>query len=823
MKLRTRLIVAFLLLSVVPLGVVTFYSYSSNVEAMQDVATREADLLAGQLSERMQLVTAKLSDAVEHLMDVPQPVVRVAATQPVPAPASVPKPAVEGTDQFNQQVAKALGDAAILLNSVQMQPMRGFGRGDGRGEGRSGEQGSGARPTPPPGSRPAPPPGVNPTPPPGMSPTPALGVGPTSPTGVPPTKPPASSAAAASSGAQTRTSIGPPANANAAASQGTSSAAGRGAHPPGQGGQGTITLRFGGSASGSASAAGRGAASGTVQTEEGTQIDLSQIRRDLYRQILPNGPSETLTPEERQRVAREVNQRMLGIVEGIKLSAIELQKKADQARVTAEASKKAAPSAPVAPAAPLAPPAPPPVPAPVSTTTPATSAAGTKRTAALSGNHLDVQVMQNGQVVRAANAEINLPNLLLTVFSSMPREQGELPFAVDKDGKVYARTDEDRKRVEELGPVAKPNGPLGKTILPGWIVVTTPEPSGSGLRFGIARPTGDSIRSLRQTAGRNAAFGLLFIAVALAVVAPLSTRLTRNLSTLTAGVKRIAHGDYRARVEVTGSDEVGALAAAFNQMAEDVERHQRSAVEQERIRRELELGRQIQHDMQPHGALRLGLTEITGASVSASEVGGDFFNYFELSNGQIALLVGDVSGKGVGAALLMANIQASLRTRLALGQDLKAVAEEIDNEVEANTPGPVYATLFLSILDPVSRKLRYVNAGHNPQFVMRKQGGLERMGVTGMPIGLLAGRGHEQLEMQLAEGDRLFFYTDGCVEAENEHREQFGAERLEAALQSLPPAATPQELLVHVERAIEQFRGSRELGDDVTVMAVRVG
>ena len=96
-----------------------------------------------------------------------------------------------------------------------------------------------------------------------------------------------------------------------------------------------------------------------------------------------------------------------------------------------------------------------------------------------------------------------------------------------------------------------------------------------------------------------------------------------------------------------------------------MEKHERTAVEQERIKRELELGRQIQHEMLPHAPLRLGLTEIKGVSVPAREVGGDFFNYFELSNGQIALLVGDVSGKGVGAALLMANIQASLRTRLA--------------------------------------------------------------------------------------------------------------------------------------------------------------
>ena len=92
--------------------------------------------------------------------------------------------------------------------------------------------------------------------------------------------------------------------------------------------------------------------------------------------------------------------------------------------------------------------------------------------------------------------------------------------------------------------------------------------------------------------------------------------------------------------------------------------------------------------MLPHAPLKLGLTEIEGVSVPAREVGGDFFNYFVLPSGQIALLVGDVSGKGVGAALLMANVQASLRTRLSMGQGLSEVAAEIDLDIEANSPGP---------------------------------------------------------------------------------------------------------------------------------------
>ena len=146
-----------------------------------------------------------------------------------------------------------------------------------------------------------------------------------------------------------------------------------------------------------------------------------------------------------------------------------------------------------------------------------------------------------------------------------------------------------------------------------WIVVTT---RGSvGIRAAPrhrASRSAISVGELRKTAARNASLGLLFIGLALVGIVPLSARLTRNLSKLSEGVDRIAHGDYSARVPVKTNDEVGRLATAFNQMAADVEQHQRAAVGQERIRRELELGRQIQHEMLPHAPLRLGLTRDQG-------------------------------------------------------------------------------------------------------------------------------------------------------------------------------------------------------------------
>jgi serine phosphatase RsbU (regulator of sigma subunit) len=765
MSLRLRLIVAFFLLSVVPLAAVTIYTYLNNARALREAAEREADLLAGELGQRMQLVTAQLGERVEHLMDIAelQAAADEATAQAAQAARRAETTAPAAEVDLSDMMARSLGEAAMLLNNVELEGLRSLrgrrpppapgsragsagatsGRGAGQsradvssGGSRSTRSGSGAKaPVPAPA-----PPGV---PPPG-----APAVPPTAPIVPPPVPPPAAGA--------------PP-------------VPGSSAPPP----------------------------MVTVVTPEGAdrlRIDMAPIRRELLRQIVPEGTLESLSPAERQRLAAEINQRMLGIVQGIRVGAAELEKRAAEAERAASAQARVREQ---------------------QRRTQAQAAANLKRSTSLSGSTIGVKVERDGKVVRQVHAELNLPNVLATAFSTTQRDGGEIPFAISRDGRIYTRTDGDRGRVESFGAVARHDGPA-TARLPDWIVVTTMDTSGSGLKLGIARPVGDSLASLRRVAARNAGFGLLFIGVALVGIVPLSGHLTRNLTRLNDGVRRIASGDYGARVPLKGRDEIGRLAAAFNQMAADVERHQRAAVEQERIKRELELGRQIQNEMLPHAPLRLGMTEIKGVSVPAREVGGDFFNYFELRNGHIAMLVGDVSGKGVGAALLMANIQASLRTRLALGQDLSAIADEIDRDIEASSPGPVYATLFVGIFDPVSRRLRYVNAGHHPQFVLRRGGPLERMPATGLPVGLFAGRGYGEGTLQLDSGDVIFFYTDGCVEMENDAEDMFGSERLESLLVAAP-AGTADDLLSRVESAVKSFRGLREPFDDATMMAVKVG
>jgi len=124
------------------------------------------------------------------------------------------------------------------------------------------------------------------------------------------------------------------------------------------------------------------------------------------------------------------------------------------------------------------------------------------------------------------------------------------------------------------------------------------------------------------------------------------------------------------------------------------------------------------------------------------------------------------------------------------------------------------------MLDPGSRQLRYVNAGHNPQYILSVGGQLERMTSSGLPVGLLSGRGYAEACVQLKAGDRLFFYTDGCVEAEDDSGEMFGDERLEHLLAS---GSDADDLLARVETVIKTFRGKREPFDDATMMVVKVG
>ncbi|MCZ6599935.1 MAG: PP2C family protein-serine/threonine phosphatase, partial [Acidobacteria bacterium] len=188
-----------------------------------------------------------------------------------------------------------------------------------------------------------------------------------------------------------------------------------------------------------------------------------------------------------------------------------------------------------------------------------------------------------------------------------------------------------------------------------------------------------------------------------------------------------------------------------------------------------------------------------------------------------ALLVGDVSGKGVPAALLMAEVQATMRTLLQYCQDVSQVMMQINSEVFQSKPDNVYLTLFLGILDREASTLTYVNAGHSPPFILRAEdGSVDHLGATSRPVGLFDDVSMKDACVDVASGDVLCIYTDGVAESAEAYGDEFfGAERIEAAVRSRFDADLPA-MLDEVASRLTSFHGEGDLEDDATLVLARI-
>jgi sigma-B regulation protein RsbU (phosphoserine phosphatase) len=253
-------------------------------------------------------------------------------------------------------------------------------------------------------------------------------------------------------------------------------------------------------------------------------------------------------------------------------------------------------------------------------------------------------------------------------------------------------------------------------------------------------------------------------------------------------------------------------------LAEEIARR----LERERVAaREFEIAADVQRRLLPARAVALETVEYTGRCVQARAVGGDYYDFLDLGNGVLGLVLADISGKGLYAALLMANLQASLRSlsaRLATGDPVQVLAE-VNHSFSESTALNHFATLFVGIYDDRRRRLRYVNCGHQPPFVLRASGAVERLDVTAGAIGFLEEWQAEAVETALAPGDALVLFTDGVTEAMNDAGEEFGEARLLAVLRDHRELSLP-ELMDAVLGAVRAF-GGREQSDDLTLVLVR--
>lgn len=244
-------------------------------------------------------------------------------------------------------------------------------------------------------------------------------------------------------------------------------------------------------------------------------------------------------------------------------------------------------------------------------------------------------------------------------------------------------------------------------------------------------------------------------------------------------------------------------------------------LEKEKLQEQLRVAREIQRGLLPQRIPDVPGLEIAPFIKFCLDVAGDYYDVILLDDGRVVLSIGDVSGKGVGAALIMANLQASLRTTQAMGARLFESAARINRIVYENTPPEMFITFFMLCIDPVNKCMRYVNAGHNPPLLVRGEGTVEMLNIGGLLFGVNDTVVYDEGEIQLSDTDMILMYTDGVSEAMNSAEEEYGEKRL-ARLAARYRDLPLDELLGLIEKEVSIFHGSDEYSDDFTLLAARI-
>jgi serine phosphatase RsbU (regulator of sigma subunit)/predicted ester cyclase len=256
-----------------------------------------------------------------------------------------------------------------------------------------------------------------------------------------------------------------------------------------------------------------------------------------------------------------------------------------------------------------------------------------------------------------------------------------------------------------------------------------------------------------------------------------------------------------------------------NTLHTTLERLAQEMLERERVEQELRVAQRIQHALLPKEPPELEGWDIAHDYRPAREVGGDFYDFLNLNDGRVVLIIGDVSGKGIPAAMVMANTQSVLRAvAQRAGIPPRQALEEANDVLYTYLPPNMFATCFYAVLEPTEGWLRYANAGHNLPCCWH-EGLVTKLRARGMPLGLLPGMDYEEKQTALAPGDGVLLYSDGLIEAHDPRREMFGTLRMEEFVRAHPGGAT---LIDSLLAELEQFTGKAwEQEDDIALLTLQ--
>jgi sigma-B regulation protein RsbU (phosphoserine phosphatase) len=342
--------------------------------------------------------------------------------------------------------------------------------------------------------------------------------------------------------------------------------------------------------------------------------------------------------------------------------------------------------------------------------------------------------------------------------------------------------------------------------------------------------------------------GVILLPLALLVGVRLTRTITGAVAQLYDATKHINRGDFSHRIPVQSSDQLATLANSFNSMTASIEKLIQEQKEKQRLENELAIAQEVQAQLFPRQISQLASLEVHGFCRPARTVSGDYYDFLTLNSDKLILAVGDISGKGISAALLMATIHSAVRayslegipllrepvavgaaagSGLMLASGLQGAEASpgtllalLNHQLYESTPAEKYATLFLGIYDGSARTLTYSNGGHLPPILMSEDGSIRKLEAGGTVVGLFDGMSYEEGSVQLHQGEIFLAYSDGVTEPENDFGE-FGEHRLIELVRENRnlPLARISEL---VTAAVDDWIGANEQPDDVTLVLARV-
>jgi serine phosphatase RsbU (regulator of sigma subunit) len=448
--------------------------------------------------------------------------------------------------------------------------------------------------------------------------------------------------------------------------------------------------------------------------------------------------------------------------------------------------------------------------------------------------------LASGEIAEKLNAQ----ELLTSVLAQTDRDRGEVPFAIDPEEQLRVASAADRDRLRQLRALqalrAMP-GATGEFSSDEWIVLAR-EDASSGFRFGIARPIGTAIVDLRAATARNLLLGAALIALMLTGFQPLTGALIDDVRRLERGADAIASGDFDARVDVRRDDEIGKLGSAFNRMAEKIAEHRDRllaeerrrkedeisrrllAAENERRGRELEEARQFQLSMLPRELPRLPNLDLAVEMETATEVGGDYYDFQTTDDGALVLAIGDATGHGAAAGTMVTAVK-SLFASAAASQPPPEFLVAANAAI--HSMGLTRRAVALSVARVAGRDVELSAAGMPPLLHFRAvDGRVDEITLPGTPLGACASFPYAVAKLTISDGDVLFLFSDGLPELPNADGEPFGYERVQTRFGDLArTGGRAATIVAGLHASMRGWGGDRPPVDDVTllVLAARDG